>query len=38
MAFDLALSNSSMRHIVVAVLGCCHAERYLRYDSSAMIR
>ena len=38
MAFDLALSNSSMRHIVVAVLGCSHTERYLSYDCNAMIR
>lgn len=38
MAFDLALSNSSMRHIVVAVLDCCNIERYLRYDCNAMIR
>jgi len=38
MAFDLALSNSSMRHIVVAVLDCSHIECYLRYDFNAMIR
>jgi len=37
-AFDLALSKSSMRHIVVAVLGCSHTECYLRYDCNAMIR
>jgi len=38
MVFDLALSSSSMRHIVVAVLGCSHTESYLHYDCNTMIR